>query len=59
MTIPINTIPVLTGEVAEEFLRKTEYNSKHLAGSEYSVEKEDWCRRHRRITADLSLRLAK
>ena len=45
MTLPINTIPVLTGEVAEEFLRQTEYNSKYLAGSEYSAEKEEWCRR--------------
>jgi addiction module HigA family antidote len=43
MTLPIITIPVLTGEVAEEFLRLTEYNSKYLAGSEYSAEKEEWC----------------
>ena len=43
MTLPINTIPVLTGEVAEDFNRQVEYNSKYLAGSQYSAEKEAWC----------------
>ena len=45
MTLPINTIPVLTGKVAEDFNRQVEYNSKYLAGSQYSAEKEAWCRR--------------
>ena len=43
MTLPINTIPVLTGEVAEDFNRQVDYNSKYLAGSQYSAEKEAWC----------------
>ena len=45
MTLPHNSIPILTGEVAEEFNRQVEYNSKYLAGSQYSAEKEAWCRR--------------
>ena len=43
MTLPHNSIPILTGEVAEEFNRQVEYNSKYLAGSQYSAEKEAWC----------------
>ena len=31
MALPYNTIPILTGEVAEEFNRQVEYNSKYLA----------------------------
>ena len=44
MALPYNTISILTGEVAEEFNRQVEYNSKYLAGSQYSAEKEAWCR---------------
>lgn len=43
MALPHNSIPVLMGEVAEEFNRQVEYNSKYLAGSQYSAEKEAWC----------------
>ena len=32
---------MLTGEVAERFIEQCEYNSKHLAGSEWSQERED------------------
>ena len=42
MAIPVTNIPVLTGEVAERFIEQCEYNAKHLAGSEWSQEKEDW-----------------
>ena len=43
MAFPFVYIPVLTGEVAEEFNRQAEYNAKYLAGSEYSAEREAWC----------------
>ena len=42
MAIPITNIPVLTGEVAERFIEMCDYNAKHLAGSEWSQEKEDY-----------------
>ena len=32
---------MLTGEVAERFIEQCEYNAKHLAGSEWSQERED------------------
>ena len=41
MAIPVTNIPVLTGEVAERFIEQCEYNSQHLAGSEYRGEFED------------------
>lgn len=41
MALPIFNIPVLTGEVAEKFIEQCEYNSKYLAGSEWSQERED------------------
>lgn len=41
MAIPVTNIPVLTGEVAERFIEQSEYNAKHLAGSEWSQERED------------------
>ena len=41
MAIPVTNIPVLTGEVAERFVEQCEYNAKHLAGSQWSQERED------------------
>ena len=41
MAIPVTNIPVMTGEVAERFIEQCEYNAKHLAGSEWSQERED------------------
>ena len=41
MAIPVTNIPVLTGEVAERFVKQCDYNAKHLRGSEWSQEKED------------------
>lgn len=41
MALPITNIPVLTGKVAEQFIKQCEYNSKYLAGSEWSQERED------------------
>ena len=41
MAIPVTNIPVLTGEVAERLIEQCEYNAKHLAGSEWSQERED------------------
>ena len=41
MAIPMTNIPVLTGKVAERFVEQCEYNTKHLAGSQWSQERED------------------
>ena len=41
MTIPVTNIPVLTGEVAERFIKQCDYNAKHLRGSQWSQERED------------------
>lgn len=41
MAIPVTNIPVLTGEVAERFIKQCEYNAQHLRGSEYQGEFED------------------
>ena len=41
MAIPVTNIPVLTGEVAEHFIRQCDYNAKHLRGSQWSQERED------------------
>lgn len=41
MAIPITNIPVLTGEVAERFIEQSEYNAKHLRGSQWTQEGED------------------
>ncbi|MBQ3839214.1 MAG: hypothetical protein II819_04600 [Fibrobacter sp.] len=35
----------MTDDVAEDFVRQADYNSEHLAGSEYSADKEAWCLR--------------
>lgn len=43
MALAINTVPVLTDDVADNFVRQSDYNAKHLAGSEYSADKEAWC----------------
>lgn len=45
MALAISTVPVLTDDVAEDFVRQADYNSEHLAGSEYSADKEAWCLR--------------
>ena len=37
----MTNIPVLTGKVAEQFVEQCEYNAKHLAGSQWSQERED------------------
>ena len=42
MALAINTVPVLTDDVADNFVRQSDYNAKHLAGSEYSADKEAW-----------------
>ncbi len=41
MAIPVTNIPVLTGEVAERFIKQCDYNAKHLRGSQWSQERED------------------
>ena len=31
-------MPVLTGDVADRFVKEAEYNAKHLAGSKYDAD---------------------
>ena len=42
MSLAISSVPVLTGEVAERFVDICEYNSEHLASSEYDEGREKW-----------------
>lgn len=37
MALPISNVPILTGEVAERFIKKTDYNAKYLKGSKYDA----------------------
>ena len=43
MALAISTVPVLTDDVADSFVRQSDFNAEHLAGSEYSADKEAWC----------------
>lgn len=38
MALAISNVPVLTGDVADRFVKEAEYNAKNLAGSKYNVE---------------------
>lgn len=38
MALAISNVPVLTGDVADRFVKEAEYNAKHLAGSKYDAE---------------------
>lgn len=38
-------VPVITGSTAERFERICEYNAKHLSGTEYSKEREEWVKK--------------
>jgi len=42
MALPISSVPVLTGEVAERFVDICEKNSKYLSSTEYDIEREIW-----------------
>jgi hypothetical protein len=57
MAIPVTNIPVLTGEVAERFIEQCEYNAKHLAGSEWSQEREDRFNRIMKRSLELQRKL--
>ena len=45
MALAISSVPVLTGKVAERFVDICEYNSEHLACSQYSEEREKWVKK--------------
>lgn len=45
MASAISCVPVLTGDVAKRFVDICEYNSKHLASSEYDAEREKWVKK--------------
>jgi len=45
MALAISSVPVLTGEVAKRFVDICEYNSEHLASSEYDKGREEWVKR--------------
>lgn len=42
MALVISSVPVLTGDVAERFVDICEYNSEHLASSEFDEERQKW-----------------
>ena len=41
MAIPIINIPVLTGEIADQFIAQCEYNARELRGTMWSQEREN------------------
>lgn len=43
MALAISNVPVLTGDVAERFIDRAEYNASHLAGSQYDASAEARC----------------
>lgn len=45
MASAISSVPVLTGDVAKRFVNICEYNSEHLASSEYDAEREKWVKK--------------
>lgn len=44
MALAISNVPVLTGEVADRFVKEAEYNAKNLAGSKYDAEAQAKCK---------------
>lgn len=44
MALSISNVPVLTGDVADRFVKEAEYNAKHLAGSKYDAEAQAKCK---------------
>ncbi len=43
MALAISNVPVLTGDVADRFVKEAEYNAKNLAGSEYDADAQAKC----------------
>lgn len=43
MALAISNVPVLTGEVADRFVKEAEYNAKNLAGSKYDADAQAKC----------------
>lgn len=43
MALAISNVPVLTGDVADRFVKEAEYNAKHLAGSKYDADAQAKC----------------
>ena len=43
MALAISNVPVLTGEVADRFVKEAEYNAKKLAGSKHDAEAQAKC----------------
>lgn len=43
MALAISNVPVLTGDVADRFVKEAEYNAKHLAGSKYDANAQAKC----------------
>lgn len=38
MALSISNVPVLTGDVADRFVKEAEYNARHLVGTKYDAE---------------------
>lgn len=43
MALAISNVPVLTGEVADRFVKEAEYNANNLAGSKYDADAQAKC----------------
>lgn len=43
MALAISNVPALTSEVADCFVKETEYNAKNLAGSKYDADAQAKC----------------
>lgn len=42
MALAISNIPILTGDVAEEFIRNAEYNSSEVKRIDFSTQRDEW-----------------
>lgn len=42
MALAISNIPILTGDVAEDFVRNAEYNSHEANRTDFTVQRTEW-----------------
>lgn len=60
MAIPVTSIPVLTGEVAERFIEQCDRNAREMRGTLWSQERETrfkaFMERNNRRLAEVKLR---
>ncbi len=42
MALAISNIPILTGDVAENFVRNAEYNSREAKRTDFTTQRTEW-----------------